>query len=159
MTTQMHSLVKVLSMCACIALYAGLLSETAWCQATNSADVTGSVTDPSGAVIPDVQVTVKDLDKNTERVVVTNASGLYDTGPLVPSDRYTFTFKKDGFSTLQRGPMTLSAGVTGLNVQMTLGQSTQQVVVVEAGTPILETTTAEISQTIPQETLKLLPQT
>jgi Carboxypeptidase regulatory-like domain len=149
------SLVRSFLLCVGIALMPVL----AWGQATNSSDVTGSVTDPSGAVVPNVEITVKDLDKNTERVVVTNASGVYDTGPLVPSDRYVFTFKKAGFSTMQRGPMTLSSGVTGLNVEMTLGQSTQQVVVQETGAPLLETTTAEISQTIPRETLALLPQT
>src|SRR5204863_2618734 len=63
------------------------------------------------------------------------------------------------FGTLQRGPMTMSAGVTGLNVQLGVAQSTQQVVIQEAAAPLLETTTAEISQTIPQETLRNLPQT
>ena len=143
-------------------LYAGiacLFSGIAWSQATNSADVTGSVTDPTGGIVPGVTVTVKDIDKNTERTFVTNASGLYDTGPLVPSDQYLITFKKEGFATVQRGPMTLRSGVTGLNIQLTLGQSTQQISIVESGAPLLETTTAEISQTVPQETLKLLPQT
>ena len=83
---------------------------TAWGQATNSADVTGSVTDPSGAVVPGVTVTVRDIDKNTERTFTTNDSGLYDTGPLVPSDHYLVVFKKEGFATVQRGPLTLSAG-------------------------------------------------
>ena len=129
-----------------------------WGQATNSADVTGSVTDPSGAVVPDVAVTIKDIDKNLERSLLTNASGLYDSGPLVPSDRYLIIFKKEGFATLQRGPMTLNTGVTGLNVQMVLGQSTQTVTV-ETAAPLLETTTAEISSTVPQETLRGLPQT
>ena len=130
-----------------------------WGQATNSADVTGSVTDPSGAVVPGVKVIVKDIDKNTEHTFVTNDSGLYDTGPLVPSDQYLITFSKEGFSTLQRGPMTLRSGVTGLNVQLPIGQSTQQISIMETGAPLLETTTAEISSTVPQETLKLLPQT
>ena len=136
-----------------------MMSLQAWGQATNSSDVTGSVTDPSGAIVPGVVVTVKDLDKNTERVILTNSSGVYDTGPLVPSDRYVITFKKEGFATLQRGPITLSSGTTGMNIQLTLGQSTQQVMVQETGAPLLETTTAEISQTIPQETLAVLPQT
>ena len=143
-------------------LYAGiacLFAGIAWSQATNSADVTGSVTDPTGGVVPGVTVTVKDIDKNTERTYVTNASGLYDTGPLVPSDQYLITFKREGFATVQRGPMTLRSGVTGLNIQLTLGQSTQQISIIESGAPLLETTTAEISQTVPQETLKLLPQT
>src|SRR5438067_4713892 len=113
-------------------LYLGLLClsySMAWGQATNSADVTGSVTDPSGAAVPDVSVTVRDVDKNVEHMIVTNASGLYDTGPVVPTDRYLFIFKKEGFATLQRGPMTLSTGVTGLNVELTLAQSAQQVVI------------------------------
>src|SRR5437867_981056 len=142
---------------ACIACLCAAMA--AWGQATNSADVTGSVTDPTGAVIPGVTITVMDLDKNLERTLATNASGIYDSGPLVPSDRYQITFKKEGFGTLQRGPMTLSAGVTGLNVQLSVAQSTQQVVIQEAAAPLLETTTAEISQTVPQETLRVLPQT
>ena len=109
--------------------------------------------------MPGVTVTVKDIDKNTERTFITNDSGLYDTGPLVPTDHYLITFKKEGFATVQRGPLTLSAGVTGLNVQLTLGQSTQQINIQETGAPLLETTTAEISQTVPLETLKLMPQT
>jgi hypothetical protein len=143
----------------CSVFAAALWSGAAWGQATNSGDVTGSVTDPSGAVVPGVKVVVRDLDKNTERTFVTNDSGVYDTGPLIPSDQYLIIFSKEGFATLQRGPMTLRSGVTGLNVQLTLGQATQQVSIQETGGPLLETTTAEISSIVPQETLKLLPQT
>jgi len=136
-----------------------LCAGACWGQATNSADVTGSVTDPTGAVVPGVTVTVKDLDKNTERTLLTNGSGVYDTGPLVPADRYLLTFKKEGFAVLQRGPITLNAGVTGLNTQLSVAQSTQQVMVQEAASPLLETTTAEIANTVSQETLKAMPQT
>ena len=135
------SMPNFLALCLCVLF---LYPVTAWSQNTNSADVTGSVTDPSGAVVPVVAVTIKDIDKNLERSLLTNASGLYDSGPLVPSDRYLIIFKKEGFATLQRGPMTLNTGVTGLNVQMVLGQSTQTVTV-ETAAPLLETTTAEIS--------------
>ncbi len=131
----------------------------AWGQASNAADVTGSVTDSSGAAIPGVQVIVRDLDKNLERTVLTNASGIYDTGALVPADRYTLTFKKDGFAVLERGPLTLSTGITGLNVELGLAQSTQSVVVQDTSTPLLETATGEMSNTLPQETLQNLPQT
>jgi hypothetical protein len=55
--------------------------------------------------------------------------------------------------------LTLTTGVTGMNVQLSLGQATQQVMILEAGAPLLETTTAEISQTVSQETLRNLPQT
>ena len=126
-------------------------------QATNSASVTGTITDSTGAVIPGVTVTVTDVEKNTRRVVVTNDSGVYQTGPLVPTDHYTIVFKKAGFSTLQRGPMVLYLGQIGLNVQMGVAQTTQQVVVNEAA-PLLQTTSPELSATLPQQTLHDLPQ-
>src|SRR5689334_4330156 len=113
------SLSKRLVLCASAAC---LITGSVWGQATNSADVTGSVTDPSGAVVPDVSVTIRDVDKNTEKVIATNAAGVYDTGPLVPTDHYLLIFKKEGFTTVQRGPLTLSSGVTGLNIQLSLGQ-------------------------------------
>src|SRR5689334_1602530 len=151
---------KTLSLCKGLALSTGLMcASLAWGQATNSADVTGSVTDPTGAVVPGVVVSIKDIDKNTERSVVTNDSGVYDTGPLVPTDHYQITFKKEGFTTVQRGPLTLTTGVTGMNVQLSVGRATQEVMIQEAAAPLLETTTAEISQTVSQETLKNLPQT
>src|SRR4029453_15498842 len=90
---------------------------------------------------------------------VTNEFGLYDTGPLVPSDHYLIIFQLAGFATVQRGPMILSAGVTGLNVQLSVQQSSQQVEIQAEAAPLMETTTAEISQTIPQDTLAVLPQT
>ena len=67
------------SLARSIAIYGCLSAGVAWGQATNSADVTGSVTDPTGGVVPGVTVTVQDLDKNTERIITTNESGLYDT--------------------------------------------------------------------------------
>jgi hypothetical protein len=141
-----------------LGLFLALCTSMAFGQATNSADVTGTVTDTTGAVIPDVKVTVKDLDKGLERIITTNGAGLYDSGPVVPLDRYTVTFSKEGFGSLQRGPMTLPVGTMGLNVQLSVGKMTQQVVVNESA-PLLETTTAELSATLPVETLQTLPQT
>src|SRR6185436_9408107 len=132
----------------CLAVHSGMV----WGQGMNSADVTGTVTDSSGAVIPNVSVTARNLDKNTERVILTNDAGVYGTGPLVPGDRYEIIFKKEGFATLQRGPMTLRTGVTGMNVELGVTQSTQQVIV-EAAVPILETASSEKSATLPSETL------
>ena len=154
MNLRTRSLMWILVLCVSIACFSPSM---AWGQATNSADVTGTVTDQSGAVVPNVTVTVTDLDKNLVRTFITNESGLYDTGPLVPTDRYQLEFKKEGFSTLVRGPMTLSVGVTGMNVQLSLAGTTQEVMV-NAAAPILTTTTAEISHTLADNTLAVLPQ-
>jgi hypothetical protein len=142
------------SLTALLALWSGM----AFGQATNSADVTGTVTDATGAVIPGVTVTVKDLDKGLEHVLLTNQAGMYDSGPIVPEDHYTIVFTKDGFGSVQRGPMILRIGTIGMNVQLTIGQTTQQIVVNDSA-PLLETTTPEISSTLPSESLQALPQT
>ena len=146
--------IKLIVLCACIAC---LSAGTAWGQAMNSAQVTGTVTDSSGAVIPGVTVTANDLDRNTERVVTTNDAGVFDTGPLSPGDRYEILFKKTGFSTLRRGPMTLRVGSIGMNAELAVGQTTSEIVV-RAEAPILETTSSEKSQTLPADTLAALPQ-
>lgn len=153
MSVRTKSLWTLSAVCACIALCSG----AAYGQAINSASVTGTVTDQSGAMIPGAIVTARNLDKNTERSVVTNEAGLYDTGPLAPGDRYEIVFKKEGFSTLRRGPMTLRVGSVGLNAELGVGQTNQEVVVNESA-PILQTTSSEISATIPAETLAQLPQ-
>ncbi|MGA8632859.1 MAG: TonB-dependent receptor, partial [Terracidiphilus sp.] len=126
-------------------------------QATNSADVTGTVTDSTGAVVPGVTIAIKDVDKGEVRTITSNGAGAYDTGPVVPNDNYTITFSREGFESVQRGPMLLQVGQIGLNVQLPVGQSTQQVVVNE-NAPLLQTTSAELSTTIPTDTLQTLPQ-
>jgi hypothetical protein len=126
-------------------------------QATNSGDITGTVTDPTGAVLPAVAITVLDVDKNDTHTFTTNDAGFYDTGSLIP-DHYLLTYVKTGFETLKRGPITLSVGVTAINVQLTVGQESQQIVVTSE-VPLLETSSSEISTTIESETLTELPQT
>ncbi len=67
-------------------------------QATNSADVTGTVTDKTGAVIAGVTINIKDLDKGQLRTITSNGAGAYDSGPIVPNDNYTITFSREGFA-------------------------------------------------------------
>ena len=88
-------------------------------QNTNSGDIRGTVTDSTGAVIPDTNVKVEDVDKGVTRTFTTDAAGLYDTGPIVP-DHYVLTFTRDGFQTYVRGPITLQVGIQPVNVQLTV---------------------------------------
>jgi hypothetical protein len=128
-----------------------------WGQATNSGDIRGTVTDQSGAVIPGVTVTVKDIDKDVTRTYKTNASGLYDTGAIV-ADRYLLTFSMPGFKNLVIGPITLQVGTLGLNAKLEVGAATQKVVVTTEA-PLLRTTSATQSTTFTSHQLEQLPQT
>ena len=77
---------------------------------SNSGIVQGTVTDPSGAVLPGVNVTVTNVDTGVVRDFVTNSDGLYDTNSILPGS-YTITFSKDGFQKLVVGPITLQIGL------------------------------------------------
>src|ERR1700761_5216709 len=75
-------------------------------QNTNSGDIRGIVTDPSGAVIPDTTVTVLDLETGVTQTYPTNHDGLFDTGPIV-TGQYKVTFTHQGFGTFVRSSLTL----------------------------------------------------
>lgn len=78
-------------------------------QSVNAGDIRGTVSDPSGAVMPGATVTVLNLDTGVTKDFVTNNDGLYDTSSLVIG-RYQLTFTDPGFETLVRGPITLQVG-------------------------------------------------
>ncbi len=135
----------------------GFLVAPCFAQNTNSGDIRGTVTDATGAVLPGVTVTILDVDKGVTKTVVTNGSGLYDTGSIVP-DSYTLTFSKNGFNRLVRGPITVQIGIIGVDAQMAVGSATQTVDVT-TDVPLLETESAAVSTSIDQETMVNLPQT
>jgi len=136
---------------------AGLLyGVLSFAQNTNSGDIRGTVTDPTGAVIPGVTVTVTDIDKGVKHTYSTDAAGLYDTGSIVP-DHYTLTFSKDGFETLVRGPVTLQVGVQGIDVQLSVGSSHQEITV-RTDVALLETESGAQEQTLTAQTMQQLPQ-
>src|SRR6478672_10794313 len=92
---------------ACLLL---CVAQVGLAQNTNSSDIRGTVTDPSGAVLPGVNVTVTNVDTGVVRDFVTNSDGLYDTNSILPGS-YTVTFSKDGFQKLVVGPITLQIGL------------------------------------------------
>src|SRR5689334_12393171 len=83
-------------------------------QSVNSGDIRGTVTDPSGALMPGATVTVLNVDTGVTKDFVTNQDGVYDTSSIVVG-RYKVTFTNPGFETLVRGPITLQVGFTTVN--------------------------------------------
>ncbi|MHB1023518.1 MAG: outer membrane beta-barrel protein [Acidobacteriaceae bacterium] len=140
----------IVCMLACVTI-------PAFAQATNSGDIRGTVTDETGAVIPGVTVTVLNVNTQVLKEFVTDSQGVYDTSSIVTGS-YKITFKRDGFKTLVRGPITVQVGVTGLNAQLPVGAATQQIVV-NTDVPLLKTENGEQSTTLNSKALVELPQT
>ena len=131
-------------------------SGACFAQSINAGDIRGTVTDPTGALIPGVAVTVLDTDTGISKDFTTNRDGLYDTNSLVPGP-YTITFTKDGFEQLVRGPITLEVGVTAVNGQLKVGSTSQQVTVT-SDVPQLNTETGDQTKVLSDKVMGELPQ-
>jgi hypothetical protein len=128
----------------------------AWTQSTNAGDLSGIVTDNTGASIPGATVTVLNIDTGVSKDYVTNAAGVYDTSSIVAGN-YKLTFSKEGFTQLVRASITVQVGPTTVNAQLAVGTVSTQVVV-NTDVPLLNTESGAISTTMTAETIAQLPQ-
>ena len=110
---------------------------TAHAQSTNSGDISGVVSDVSGAALPGVTVSVVNVNTGVSKDFITNSDGLYDTSSIV-AGTYKITFSKTGFSQLVRSSVTLIVGNTTINAQLKVGSVTDSVVV-NIDVPLLKT--------------------
>src|ERR1700692_4715485 len=70
--------------------------------------IVGTVTDPTGAVVPDATVVVTDVSKGTTQTVQSNGSGNYTVSRLIP-DTYTVKATAKGFNPAQADNVIVSA--------------------------------------------------
>lgn len=122
----------------------------------NTGTLTGTVTDPQGAAIANVKVTVVHIDTNFESRAETNSEGLYRVQALQPG-LYRLTFESAGFKrTVQTGLDLRTGDVLPVNVKMEIGQLTESVQVSAQGT-LLETETSASGSLTEGETLYKMP--
>src|SRR5579872_6231553 len=90
-------------------LFLAIMPATLMGQGTGGrASISGTVTDPTGAVVGGVSVTALDTGNGLSTTVATNSSGGYVL-PLLPVGTYNLTFQKEGFKTETREGLTLVA--------------------------------------------------
>ena len=103
----------------------------------------GTVTDPTGAVIPNVKITVVQTTTNARLETVTNEVGQYRV-PNLPIGDYKITFEAQGFRTVVRENLRLSVtNVSRIDVRMEVGPTTESLTV-SAEVPLLQTETPEV---------------
>ncbi|HTS30058.1 MAG TPA: TonB-dependent receptor [Bryobacteraceae bacterium] len=123
-----------------------------------SGDLTGTITDPSGAAIPAATVIATNDATGVKTTVVTNASGVYRFSNL-PVARYTLTGSAAGFTTSTVNGLELTLGNV-LTVNMTLAVGAVGTTVeVSAASAVIDTTTAQIQTTFNTQQVSELPQT
>ncbi|MDX1983556.1 MAG: TonB-dependent receptor [Bryobacteraceae bacterium] len=119
-------------------------------------EINGTATDPSGAVLPNVNVTV--TNKGTGRVfqTTTGSNGAYLARNLEPG-RYTVRFEVAGFTPYEVAEVNLLLGKTlRVDAPMTVARAEQSVQITEAA-PLIDTTNTVVAHNLTAEEFDRLP--
>ena len=120
------------------------------------ASLTGNVTDPQGAALPGVTVTVQNVDTNLSSQTVTDSQGGYTVSKLQPGP-YRLTAALQGFNTYVRTGIILRTAETGtINVKLVLG-AVSEAITVSATLSAVETNESTLSQTMDNKKVSELP--
>jgi outer membrane receptor protein involved in Fe transport len=123
---------------------------------TPNAQVTGNVTDSTGAVIPEVRITIVDVNRRLEWRTVTNSSGAYRFSFLGPGS-YALTLEKEGFRTLSRTGITLVVDqVTRFDFTLEVGAVSERVEV-SAEAALVDSQTSSLGQVIDNKRILEMP--
>lgn len=133
-----------------------LVLNTAYAQLAGLATIQGTITDPSGAVIPGAQITATKLDTNKVTTQVSTGAGFFSLAGVEPG-LYSIRVTYSGFSTFVQENVRVNAlQVLGLNVKLTPG-GTDETITVTAEPPAIETTNGTLGQTMENATYQELP--
>ena len=144
-------------LCLAIALCLLAPAASAFGQAQNTGSILGSVTDPSGAVIPGAKVTAIEPSTGFNRSVETNKSGEF-TLPDIPVGTYLLTVTAgDNFDTYQQDGVVIDADkAVKIVAKMTVGNKGETVNVVSQGIGV-DTDNSTIKTIIDTQLVQNLP--
>jgi hypothetical protein len=124
-------------------------------ETTNSASVSGRVTDPSGSTVPGAQVTARQIDTNITRTAISGEDGRFRL-PYLKVGPYEITVKKEGFAPAARS-LTLTVGSAfELPVSLVIATELTEVLVSDEPT-VLEAARSQIAGTVLQSEVRSLP--
>ena len=126
-------------------------------QTSSQGTVNLTVEDQNGGVMQGAQLALLDLKSNEVRNAETLQSGTYSYVAL-PLGNYKLTVTKDGFQSKIFDSVVVQGGrITDIRVVMTVGAASDKVVVEEASTPLLETSSSAVATTIDMKQIESLP--
>lgn len=139
-----------------IALLLGGAARPATGQTAGEGSIQGTVTDTSGAVIPDATVTITNAATGVTTVSKATGSGFYNISPVLPGT-YSMKVEAKGFKTLEQDNVVVDAlQVRAVNPMLSIGEATQTVTVT-AAPPVLNTADATLGLTVENTTYANLP--
>lgn len=133
-----------------------LFASTAFAQQI-TATVTGTITDPNGAVVPGATVTATSIETGLAKTAVSNEDGRYTITFLQPGV-YNITFEKSGFAVTERENIKLDTAQTaGIDVQLAVTAGEVDVEVQSNEVALLQTESSSLETTIENKLIEDLP--
>jgi len=123
---------------------------------TDRGTITGTISDPAGAVIAGAAIEAKNQATGLVYSAASSGTGNY-TIAQVPAGSYDLTVTAMGFKQFVRKGLTVEvAGTVRIDAPMEVGSTTESITVTEAA-PLLKTDSSEVSYNVPTSTLDELP--
>ncbi len=125
------------------------------CAQTGTGAISGTVTDESGAVVPNAAVTITNKATATARPLTTNSEGLF-SAPALLAGEYQIEVELAGFRTVMRDAQVLAGSDTTANFTIA-PSATREVITVEAATAQINYDTHTVEGTIERQSIQELP--
>ncbi len=121
-----------------------------------SGTILGTVRDSSGAAMPGASVTLTNTSTGLTRAVITDPNGEY-TAPMLPTGTYSVTAEMSGFKKTSMSNVHLGVDQkVRTDFKLELGQMTEAVTI-QAETPLVQTSSSDLSVTVEGKTIESLP--
>jgi hypothetical protein len=122
---------------------------------TGAGTIQGTVTDPTGALIPHVSVVITNDDTGSSVTVVTSNAGYYTSGPLIPG-HYTVAISQAGLASISAKETVQIGNVTNGSLRLALGSATTTVDV-QGSDVRVDTAQSQVQGVITSEQIDNLP--
>jgi hypothetical protein len=129
---------------------------TSVAQAQFRSAIEGAVTDPSGGIVPEAQVTLVNVDTGVSQTAKTNSAGYYSF-PTLPPGKYKITVSAKGFSSVTQENITLGASETRtISFALKVGEVSETVTVSSEPAPV-QSSEAKVATNISTAEIRNLP--
>ena len=147
---------KTLSRLFALAFSVFLVSAPVAVAQTATAEVGGTVADPTGAVVPGTTLTILNLATGVEASMQTNESGIYNFLNILPGE-YQLSVEAEGFKGVETVPFTVTVGQTLVQDFTLEVGAVAESVEVSAQTELLQAATAELGTVVTTRAVNDLP--
>ena len=141
--------------CALVFAFACVLPAPPLAAQTPTGIITGTVTDPTGAVVPNTSITITNKGTGAARTTQSNSEGVFSAPSLEPGE-YEVRAENKGFSATVRDAQVQAGNATTVNMTMTVGAA-NEVVNVEAASAQINYESNTIQGVIARQSIQDIP--